>query len=285
MSNMSPGYGRSTVGSIAIVTKAEALFVLDGDRYIPTDLTRTGWVDDAQHGGPPVGLLAHLLEMAPIDYPARLVRMTIDLMRSVPMSPLSTEVNVVREGRRIQVLDASLVADGVVVARATGLRIRTTKLDLPQLPKEPPYAIPPPEELPVMKRVRWETGDPDLRRFHHHALEVRSIGNSFWSPGRGLSWLRLKVPLIAGVATTPLTRVAALSDMGNGNARLLDQNEWGYINPDVTISLHRYPDGEWVGMDSVAHQHSDGIGQADTRLFDRHGTIGRVVQAQIIEAR
>lgn len=267
------------------MTAPTALFRFEGDHYDPTELTRSGWAVDVQHGGPPAGLLAHALESVPVEPDMRLVRLTIDLMRRVPIAPLTATTEVVRSGRRIQVLNASLTAGGIEVARATGLRIRTTSLDLPYLPSPDSPAMPSPARTAPVDPPLWETGGPDLLWFHRHGVEIRTVGNSFWSPGRGLSWLRLRVPVVEGVALTPLTRVAALSDVGNGNARLLDPEEWQFVNPDITVALHRDAEGEWIGMDSSAHQHPAGIGMADTLLFDEQGAVGRVIQTQLIEPR
>jgi len=39
-----------------------ALFIPEGERFIPTELSRGPWTDDAQHGGPPAALLARAVE-------------------------------------------------------------------------------------------------------------------------------------------------------------------------------------------------------------------------------
>ena len=57
------------------------------------------------------------------------------------------------------------------------------------------------------------------------------------------------------------------------------------INADLSVSLHRPLDGEWVGLDSVSVYEPSGVGLADTRLYDVRGPIGRAVQSLIVEAR
>jgi hypothetical protein len=73
--------------------------------------------------------------------------------------------------------------------------------------------------------------------------------------------------------------------MGNGNSQVLDFRRHVFINPDISLHLHRLPRGEWVGMKSVSHAHPHGVGMADSLLFDREGRIGRVIQSQFIANR
>jgi hypothetical protein len=263
--------------------EANALFVSDGEVFLPTDLARGGWSPEAQHGGPPTGLLARCIERVPIPVPMEVVRLTVDLFREVPLTPLTVETRVLREGRRIQIVAASLISEDTEVARARGLKIRTTELALPPSPNPLWEPVPGPDEA---ESVDWRNVDAEWgphRRFHLNAVEIRTIDNSFLALGPGLSWFRLRYPLVGGEPTTPLVRMAALADMGNGNSQSIDAREWLYVNPDLTLHLHREIEGDWLGMRSVARQHDTGVGFADTELFDTNGPIGRVAQTQLIQ--
>ncbi len=262
-----------------------ALFAKDADLFHPTGLTRSFWSDEAQHGGPPVSLLGRAIENVPTVIPMQVVRLTVDLFREVPVNlPLTIETDVVRDGRRIQVVDAVILAAGRKVARASGLKIRTTDVAVSSVNarwEQPPG----PDEAEVVSWGRFGFEHTDRERFHSHGIEIRTIGDSFLTLGEGLSWLRLTVPVVEGEETTPFVRTAALADGGNGNSMALDGREWLYVNPDVNLSLHRLPKGEWLGMRSLAHQHPSGIGCADSLIFDESGPIGRVGQSQILEPR
>ncbi len=188
-----------------------------------------------------------------------------------------------KSGGRVEVVDASLHSDGREVARARGLRIRTTDVQLPESPHPAADPVPPPESLETMEWNRWERGG-DVLRFHRHAIEVRTVDNSFLAPGRGISWVRLKYPVVAGVEPSPLARVAALSDVANGNSMSINPAEYLFVNPDITVYLSRPLRGDWLGMDGLAYQHENGIGVTDTLLFDSDGPIGRVNQSQLIES-
>ena len=107
------------------VADPDAIWHLDGDLAVPTELARGPWSPHAQHGGAPSSLLAGLLERfepGPADFTARL---NIELMRPVPLAPLRVERIVVRPGKKVQIVQGSLFDGDVEVVRATALRIRT----------------------------------------------------------------------------------------------------------------------------------------------------------------
>ena len=262
---------------------ADALFIPDGDRFLPTDLTRGGWSDDSQHGSPPSGLLARAIEQVPTAVPMQVVRFTIDLFRAVPLSPLTVSTTVRRDGKRIQVVDAYLYADDVEVGRVSSLKIRVTDLDLDDRGEAPWEQPPLPDEADPMQ---WDDAfgpRGGLPRFHYDAVEIRTFKNSFLDKGPGLSWFRLKYPVVAGEELSPFVRLATIADMSNGNSQALDARKWLFVNPDITIYAHRLPVDEWVGMRSAAFQHHTGIGLVDTRIFDRQGPLGRINQAQLLD--
>ena len=222
------------------------------------------------------------MESVPTSVPMQVVRFTIDLFRPIPLRPLGVVTDVRRDGRRIQVVDASLFDGDVELGRATALKLRTTEIDLPG------------GDIPWMESAGPETidvldwggyGDRSVSRFHYDSVEIRSVDDSFISNRPGLSWFRLKYPLVAGEESTPFVRLATLSDMANGNARAIDPAHWLFVNPDITIYCHRPSVGEYVGMHSAAFQHPSGIGITDTWLFDQKGGLGRINQAQLIEPR
>jgi hypothetical protein len=214
----------------------------------------------------------------------QVVRFTVDLFRAVPLTPLTVETVVRRDGKRIQVVDAYLRAADVEVGRVSALKIRTAELPFEPLPLEwdPP---PPPEKVPLLV---WSENFGDrgrVARFHYDAVEIRSVDNSFAVPGPGLSWMKLLVPVVEGEEPTPFVRVATLADLSNGNSQSLDPRQWIFVNPDITLYAHRLPAGEWVGMRSLARQHQTGIGMADTLVFDQDGPLGRINQAQLLDHR
>lgn len=91
--------------------------------------------------------------------------------------------------------------------------------------------------------------------------------------------------LVAGESVAPLCRVLAAADSGNGVSPILDPARTTFVNPDLSVHLHRYPEGEWVCLDARTRAEPHGMGLADTRLLDAHGPIGRGTQALLVRAR
>ncbi|CAN5853961.1 thioesterase family protein [soil metagenome] len=251
--------------------------------YLPAALTRGGWSDDAQHGSPPSGLMAHAVEDVPVAGPMEVARFTIDLFRPVPLTPLRVETDVRRDGKRIQVVEVRLSAEGVEVGQVSALRVRRGVVGLDRSPTD--LLEPGPERLTVLDWREAFGGSPGLERFHTDGVEIRTIDDSFVRPVPGRSWFRLLHPVVAGEAVSPFVRAATLADMANGNSQVLDPRRYLYVNPDTTLYLHRQPDGEWLGMQSTAFQGPEGVGMVDTALYDRSGRVGHVVQAQLLEER
>lgn len=252
-----------------------AVFTVDGDRFLPSDAARARWYPDALHGGPVAALFARQVERVPAAVPMMVVRLTVDLMRPVPTRPLTVTTRVVREGRRIQVVDATMEADGTVVARASALRIRLLDLPVPEHPRRDP--VPGPDHLP-----RYPMRDADGDWFHTRAAEARFVEGDFYEPGPATVWIRLTLPIVAGEDPTPFQAAAAFSDFGNGLSRVLPAG-WLFINADLTVYLHRYPVDEWVCLRSRTDLDDDGIGLAQSELFDRNGAIGHAVQGLVVD--
>jgi hypothetical protein len=115
-------------------------------------------------------------------------------------------------------------------------------------------------------------------------VEHRFVAGGFDRPGPATDWLRLRVPIIEGEAVSPLSRVAAAADFGNGISWVLSRLDgWGFINPDLTIYLHRLPIGEWVCLEAVSRVEPHGIGLAESRLWDERGLIGRSLQSLLVD--
>jgi hypothetical protein len=103
-------------------------------------------------------------------------------------------------------------------------------------------------------------------------------------PGPATDWIRLRVPLVAGEPTPPLARVAAAADFGNGISWVLPPDQgYRFINPDLTVYLHRPLAGEWVCLEAVTAVEPIGIGLAESRLWDERGPIGRALQSLLLE--
>ncbi|HEV2310322.1 MAG TPA: thioesterase family protein, partial [Acidimicrobiia bacterium] len=249
-----------------------AIYEVDGDRMIPTELARGPWSPDAQHGGGPAGLLARALERADPGDAHFVSRLTIELLRPVPLAPLEVRTRTLRPGRRVQWLEGSLVAGDVEVVRATALRLRTdASLELP-VPPPDPLALPPPADGTgyAITFPQAEVSDG-----FWNAMELRIVAGEFGEVGPATIWFRLKVELVGGEDPSPLQRVATAADFGNGVSAALERGKYLFINPDLSIYLHRLPVGEWVALEARTFAESQGVGVAESALHDERGRIGR----------
>ena len=255
------------------------------DRYLPTELATGPWDPGALHGGPPAALVAGALERAIAAgdlgaefFPARL---TVELQRPVPLSELTVTTTIRRPGRRICLADAALATpDGTVVLTATleGIRVRPFEHGL-----APDVDVPPGPDTGVGLAAETLDGPP---AFHRAGVEHRLVrGTRFEAAGPATDWIRLAAPLVADRETTPLERVVAAADFGNGVSRLFDMDDVLFLNPDLTVHLYRLPAGEWVCLDAVTRLGPDGVGLAESLLFDEQGPIGRATQLLLVEPR
>jgi hypothetical protein len=253
----------------------------DGERFVATELARGPWDPNAQHGGPATALLARAVERHEIDVPVHVTRLTTELLRPVPLGPITVRARTIRPGKKVQLVEAGIVADEVEVARAVGLRIREKDLPLPTgADQSPDRLATAPEEVEIFQFEG--IGPVSFGR----AMDLAALRGGPRQVGPATVWFRLKVPLIAGEETSPLMRIAAAADFGNGVSSIVDWDAgWVFINPDLTIYANRYPVGEWIGVDAVTHASDRGVGYAEVALYDVDGRVGRSVQALLFDFR
>ena len=116
-------------------------------------------------------------------------------------------------------------------------------------------------------------------------MEWRSVSGGFLEPGPATVWMRMGCRLVAGEEPTPLQRTLVAADVGNGISAVLDWRRYLFINVDLSVHLERMPEGEWVCVDAVTLPRSNGIGTAESVLYDERGRIGRAVQTLLIAER
>ena len=265
----------------------QPLFLLgEGDHsYLPTEAAGSPWSRRALHGGPPCGLLGREVARAVKEANEALqpVRLTVDLFRAVPMAELTVETELIRMGRRVGAVRATLLAEAPsdgekrAVAQASGLFLAPSEIgdylyDARDLP--PPEGL---ERVPMMSRRLVGKVPPGF----HFEVDVRWVESS----AHPRAWIRMPMSLVQGEELTAFERAATLMDFGNAlasRARYKGQPEQvGFINTDATMYLTRLPVGEWLGFHCDRVADVAGIGTSECLLFDRQGCLGRVVQARL----
>lgn len=256
---------------------SDAYYKRRGSVFEPTELSRGPWSPDAQHGGPPAALLArHLIDIA--DDGMDLARITVELLRPVPLSPLSVVTEVVRPGRSVFGTAADLVSDDKIVARAMGLHIRRDDgLPIPEYVRtvhERPQSSERSFPIPM---AHDRPGFPD-------SVEVHWEPGSKTGPGPGTLWMQCLVDTISDEEPHPAEWVLPLADCGNGIS-WWSLSDVTFVNPDLTLYLHRQPVGRWIRIQSHSEWNPHGIGLADSELADEAGPLGRSLQSLFLAPR
>ena len=259
----------------------ESVFLAEGEQFTPTEHARGPWDPHALHGGAPAALMTAAFERMQPGAELRIARLGFELLRPIPFAPLSVATRIVRPGRRVQELAGELRSGEKLICRASALRVR-------EVPADAPATAPVPEEAPMPgpdsgTPVRFALNDADGASFAT-AMEMRWLDDP-WTPGPARVWMRLRHPLLAGVPLTPLARLAATADFGNGVSAVLPFDRFLFINADLSLHLQRQPRGEWIGLDARTLLYGGGMGLAESVLHDVHGPVGRAFQTLVVQAR
>lgn len=251
----------------------------DNEWFAPTDHTRGPWDPDHCHAGPPTGLIARALEhLVPQQ---RLTRLTVNLSRPIPHSGFRVSAELVRSGRIVSVSNALLIdQNDKVCVTATALHMT-----------EQPATDYPTSATPVLKPDDATIGKFPLQQtlhqqpaFNGSGVEIKYPAGENHRAGPTVAWMRT-VPLLATETPSPFQRICPLADCGNAFSRNAEPEEVNFMNPDLTILLHRDPVGEWLGIDASGYWESNGIGMADSHLFDRQGGVGRALQTLLLRKK
>lgn len=257
------------------------IFERDGPAFVATPLARGPWDPGACHGGAPAALLAAAIDATPTWAPMQGVRLTYELLHPVPVGvPLTLDIAIGRDGKRVQTVEATLTTDDRELVRCRALRIRVGDVPLPDdRPTPDPGAFPDPATLERFGGLEWFEPEGFWR-----ACDVRFVTGSLGAPGPGVAWFHVVAPLADGLEITPLARAAAAGDFGNGIGAPVPMGPYRYINPDLTIDLHRLPMDEWVALSARSVAQPTGIGLTTSTLSDRDGVIGAALQSLFVDA-
>src|SRR5215831_2733207 len=157
------------------------------------------------HGRLLAGLAARAVEGVSDDPALRISRLTVDMFRSPPMSALHAAATIVRDGRRVRVVDVSICSGDIEVARACALELRTGEHPDSKMWRAPEWDAPLPQALPPP--TDWDAdGGWDIRLL---------TPGGFWTAERKRLWARDRWQLVAGEEASPLVRAALAADLPN----------------------------------------------------------------------
>ena len=256
---------------------ADSFFVpLGDDRWQATAHTTGPWDARAQHGGPPSALLGRAIAHCQPRDDMVTARFTCEILGAVPVGEITVQARLTRPGRSVELLEATASAGGREVARASAWRVRRA----PDVPVKPPSAAPArlPEEPSVQGMPGWVDG-------YLSAIEWRAARGGFGTPGAATIWARMRYPLVPDEEPGPLERVLVVADSGNGISSELDITRWHFINPELTVHLHREAAGEWICLDARTVISAGGAGLATSVLSDLDGPVGTGAQSLLIAPR
>ncbi len=249
-------------------------------QYVATELTRGPWDPGSQHAGPPSALLGREIERLDGSDGFQVGRIVFEILRPVPIGEVRVESRVIRPGKKVQLVEASLSNESGELMRATAWLLRTEELELPDRAVRDDAPPPGPDEgrTPEFFPTGQDVG-------YHTAMEWKAVAGAFLEAGPATVWMRMRGALVAGEKPSALQRALVAADVGNGISAVLDWREYVFINVDLTIHFERMPEGEWVCVDAVTRPRPSGIGTAESVISDRQGRIGRAAQSLLIAAR
>lgn len=280
------------------------------DTYLATSATIGPWSADAQHGGPPSALAARAIELHEPDPRQRLARVSVDILRPVPVGEISVRARTVRPGRRVALIESVLESGGQEVLHARGWRIERPSGDVPvvrdlesdggaqwtggQVPPAGDGLTPPIFEhapLGYLSMIEWRFMAAGGGKAPEHGTTSEFARPAVKEDETGLTaqlstvWTRPRLPLIAGEDTSPMTRALLVADCGSGIGAALPATGFIFINVDLSVVLTRDPITDWLLLEASTAIGPDGTGLATTRLSDEQGSFGRAFQTLLVAPR
>ena len=244
---------------------------IDEHRYKPTPHVSGAWDPDEQHFSPLGGLIVHAIDRHLATRPDSglvLARISFDILGRLALDECEIRVETIRPGRTIELIEAVvLMADRPVVrARAWLL----ASVDTGAVAGGGADKLTPPEALtPWPMGSVWPGG-------YIASLDVRPLAPP--QPGRTTAWISTGLDLVAGQSASPLASYVALVDTANGIAVREQPTAWMFPNVDLTVHLHRQPEGHWTGLDTTVTFGPTGQGITSTVLHDINGAVGHAQQ-------
>lgn len=238
--------------------------------YQSTIHAQGAWNPHEQHMAPATGIVSHELEQFMPRSDLRIGRISLDIYGLISFGEFSIETKVIRAGRTIELIEATMQAQGktCIVARAWRMMIQNTTA----IQGLEDQKVVQPEQLAVWTGMKemWAGGFIQSTEARCD-LEQRRVG-------KGLIWVSTKLEMVDGISSSDFSRIMGMVDMANGVVPRQSSVEWAFPNLDLQIHMHRLPQGKWLGLETIQQYGSDGIGLTSSVLHDVYGPFGRSEQ-------
>lgn len=244
---------------------------IDEYRFKPTQHAQGAWNAEDHHFSPLAGLIAHAIECHSAQRPDRglaLGRISYDILGRLALEECEINVRTLRPGRTIELLEAVVTIAERPVVRARAWFLATA--DTSTVARSPVRPLASPESFPTWPMHELWTGG------YVSSLDVRR--NASAQAGRATAWISTHVPLLTGEPVSPTASFLALVDTANGIAVQQEPTGWMFPNLDLTVHLHRRPEGDWTGLDTTATFGPSGQGLTSSVLHDVLGPVGQAEQ-------
>ena len=255
----------------------------DGDyqSFDSTDLTRSNWDPEIQHGSPPLALMTKLIEELSenscrrsayrpgVDgYPRRDSRCAgagsgLGGTPGQPHRLLAAEMVAARPG-----------GSDRAVARASAWLLATSDTADVATDRFPPLTEG--EADPVPHSWEGATGYLEAVSWRRQ----RELDN-----GSAVVWLSPLAHLVDTEEMTQTQRLALVVDCANGAGAAIDPQRFVFMNTDTAMHLHRVPVGNDFALRARGSIGPDGIGVTTAEIFDRQGFIGTCAQTLLVQRR
>lgn len=255
-----------------------AAFVIDASGAVTATSKAAGpWNELFCHGGAPGALVTRAAERVPTLVPMEVARVTCELIRPVPVGPVEVTTEIIRQGKKIQLVDVRLNAGDVEVLRANILKLRTA--DQPELAGL---------ATSLLDRPAFSDGVVEQSRVPDRfgsLFTLSTVSGSFREAGPAALWFRLDQELVADEVASPSMCAVAAADFTNGISTPVSFTDWTFLNADLTVSFARAPIGRMILVDGATITGGSGRAVAQSRLGDEAGWFGHATQSLLFERR
>lgn len=244
-------------------------------QYKCTVHAQGAWNDNEQHMGPATGILCAEIEQFHPRPEMRIGRISLDIFGMIHFGTVEVFTRIIRAGRTIELIESEMMCQGKACVVARAWRMITSDTSTVHGLEDSEHEAHP-ESLPNWSGMaHW--GGGFINSIVTHAHPDRRAG-------KGIVWANTPVDMVEGQPTSDFVKLMGLVDIANGTVPRIQQDtsqgqvEWLFPNLDLQIHMHRLPQGQWLGLETVQQIGTDGIGLTSSVLHDVHGVFGRSEQ-------